>query len=58
MFDPLKILGRSCICPSALSVRSPDFTNFSPCVRLCVCDLSEYIGSILYLSVCVICMFA
>ena len=32
MFDPLNILGRSCICPYALSVRSPDFTNFSPFV--------------------------
>ena len=37
MFDPLNILGQSCICPFALSVRSPDFTNFSPCV---VCRLS------------------
>ena len=35
--DPVNILDGSCICPSALSVRSPDFTNFSPCVRrLCV----------------------
>ena len=33
--DPLNILHRSCICPSALSVCSPDFTNFSPCV-VCV----------------------
>ena len=31
--DPVKSLGRSCICPSALSIRSPDFTNFSPFVR-------------------------
>ena len=37
-FDPGNILDRSCTCPSAFSVRSPDFTNFSPFV---VCDLSE-----------------
>ena len=58
MIDPVNILGRSCICPSALSVRSPDFTNFSPFVRVFVCLSVTRIGSILYLSVCVICTFA
>ena len=57
-FDPDKNLGRSCICPFALSVRSPDFTNFSPFVRVFVCLSVTRIGSILYLSVCVICTFA
>ena len=40
MFNPVNILGPSCICPFALSVRSPDFTNFSLCVRLFIVCLS------------------
>ena len=43
--DPLNILNRSCICPFALSVRSPDFTNFSPFVCSSVVCVSAYTGS-------------